>query len=93
MHASVCTLLGEPLLNLRCATALGGARLGVCADFAPAAALQTVKAGMDTACRAATRFVLSSTCQTKRNLRACHVRAGLAYATADLRETYPTTCL
>lgn len=41
MQAQCCcnTLLGEPLLNLRCATALGDA------GFAAVAVLQTVNAG------------------------------------------------
>lgn len=40
-----CTLLGEPLMNLRCAMALFGAGLAALAGFVPAAALQTVRVG------------------------------------------------
>lgn len=46
-----CTLLGEPLMNLRCATALFGAGFAALAGFVPAAALQTVRAGVGPADR------------------------------------------
>ena len=59
-HNKLQTLLGEPLLNLRCATALGGACFTALAGFAPAA-LQTVRDGKNTAGRAASRCVVSAT--------------------------------
>lgn len=61
----VCTLLGEPLINLRCATALLGATafLGAAlACFVPPAALPTVTAGMDTAGRAILCWLMA-TCE------------------------------
>lgn len=50
-------------MNLRCAIALLGAGCAALAGFVPPAALQTVKAGMDTACRV---FCwLTATCEHK----------------------------
>ena len=49
MTSLIFTLLGEPLMNLRCATALLGAGCAALAAFVPPVALQTVKAGMNTA--------------------------------------------
>lgn len=64
MQALVSTLLGEPLMNLRCATALLGAGGAALAGFVAPAALQTIKAGLDTAGRAVLCWLIA-TCKHK----------------------------
>ena len=60
MRALNRTLLGEPLMNLRCATALLGAGWAALAVFVAPAALQTVKAGLDTAGRAVLCWLIAT---------------------------------